>query len=72
MKFIGSHQLQHEKDLKDRKLAVKEDSRNNVVISHNETKVSFGEIREDRGRFTVIVTVTSDKAGAKTIILPLT
>ena len=72
MKFIGSHQLQHEKDLKDRKLAVKEDSRNNVVISHSETKVSFGEIRNDRGRFTVTVTVTSDRDGAKTIILPLT
>ena len=72
MKFIGSHQLQHEKDLKDRKLAVKEDSRNNVVISHSETKVSFGEIINDRGRFTITVTVTSDRDGAKTIILPLT
>ena len=71
MKFIGSHQLQHEKDLKDRKLAIKEDSRNNVVVSHNETKVSFGEIINDRGRFTVTVTVTSDRDGAKTIILPL-
>tara|TARA_R100000388_G_C7179770_1_gene128048 strand:+ start:166 stop:384 length:219 start_codon:yes stop_codon:yes gene_type:complete len=71
MRFINSAQIQHRNAIKDSKLAIKEDSRNNVVLSHNETKVSFGEIREDRGRFTVIVTVTSDKAGAKTIILPL-
>ena len=71
MKFIGSHQLQHEKDLKDRKLAVKEDSRNNVVISHSETKVSFGELIDDRGRFSVIVTVTSDRGVTKRALIQL-
>jgi len=71
MRFINSAQIEHKNAIKDRKLAIKEDSRNNVVISHSETKVSFGEIINDRGRFTVTVTVTSDRDGAKTIILPL-
>ena len=71
MRFINSAQIEHKNAIKDSKLAIKEDSRNNVVISHNETKVSFGEIINDRGRFTVTVTVTSDRDGAKRIILPL-
>jgi len=71
MRFINSAQIEHKNAIKDRKLAIKEDSRNNVVISSSGTKVSFGEIREDRGRFTVTITATNDKAGAKTIILPL-
>ena len=71
MRFINSAQIENKNAIKDRKLAIKPDSRNNVVVSHNETKVSFGEIINDRGRFTVTVTVTSDRDGTKRIILPL-
>ena len=42
MRFINSAQIEHKNAIKDSKLAIKEDSRNNVVLSHSETKVSFG------------------------------
>ena len=75
MRFIGSHQLQHEKDLKDRKIAIKDNRTSNAVVSFSDTVVSFGTMTEDRGRFTVTVSVTKDFSGrpvTKTIILPLT
>ena len=71
MRFINSAQIEHKNAIKDRKLAIKEDSRNNVVISHSEAKVSFGELIDDRGRFSVIVTVTSDRGVTKRALIQL-
>ena len=68
MRFINSAQIEHKNAIKDRKLAIKEDSRNNVVVSHNETKVSFGEIINDRGRFTVVIEATRDGVTKRALI----
>tara|TARA_R100001460_G_scaffold88090_1_gene129584 strand:- start:370 stop:588 length:219 start_codon:yes stop_codon:yes gene_type:complete len=65
MRFINSAQIEHKNAIKDRKLAIKEDSGNNVVVSARGTKISFGELRDDRGRFSVIITVTSDRGVTK-------
>tara|TARA_R100001015_G_C4620076_1_gene176946 strand:- start:684 stop:902 length:219 start_codon:yes stop_codon:yes gene_type:complete len=71
MRFINSAQIEHKNAIKDRKLAIKEASGSNVVVSQRGTKISFGELIDDRGRFTVTVAVTSERGVTKRIILPL-
>ncbi len=71
MRFINSAQIEHKNAIKDRKLAIKEDSRNNVVISATGTKISFGELIDDRGRFSVIVTATSERGVSKRALIQL-
>ena len=71
MRFINSAQIEHKNAIKDRKLAIKEDSRNNVVISATGTKISFGELIDDRGRYSVTITVTSDRGVSKRALIQL-
>jgi len=58
MRFINSAQIEHKNAIKDRKLAIKEDSRNNVVVSATGTKISFSELTDNRGRFSVVIEAT--------------
>ena len=69
MRFISSAQIEHKNAIKDRKLAIKEDSRNNDVISATGTKISYGELIDDRGRFSVIITVTNDRGVSKRALI---
>ena len=71
MRFINSAQIEHKNAIKDRKLAIKEDSRNNVVVSATGTKISFGELIDDRGRYSVTITVTSDRGVSKRALIQL-
>ena len=68
MRFINSAQIEHKNAIKDRKLAIKEDSRNNVVVSATGTKISFGELTDNRGRFSVVVAVTRDGVTKRALI----
>ena len=63
MRFIGSHQLQHEKDLKDSKLAIRDDKTSSTVVSPNGTTVSFSDMLFNKGAYTIILTVTKDFGG---------
>jgi hypothetical protein len=71
MRFINSAQIEHKNAIKDSRLAIKEDSRNNVVVSATGTKVSFGELTDDRGRFSVVIVVTSNRGVTKRALIPL-
>tara|TARA_Y100001938_G_C7733162_1_gene255660 strand:- start:142 stop:360 length:219 start_codon:yes stop_codon:yes gene_type:complete len=71
MRFINSAQIEHKNAIKDRKLAIKEDSRNNVVISSSGTKISFSELIDDRGRFSVTITATNDRGVSKRALIQL-
>ena len=71
MRFINSAQIEHKNAIKDRKLAIKEDSRNNVVVSATGTKISFGELIDDRGRYSVTITVTSNRGVSKRALIQL-
>ena len=57
MKFIGTQQLRHEKDLKDSKIAT---DRDNIISIPSNTTVSFSEMRENRGNYFIIMAVARD------------
>tara|TARA_R100000329_G_scaffold11146_1_gene12278 strand:+ start:300 stop:515 length:216 start_codon:yes stop_codon:yes gene_type:complete len=68
MRFINSAQIEHKNAIKDRKLAIKEDSRNNVVVSATGTKISFSELTDNRGRFSVVIEATRDGVTKRALI----
>ena len=58
MKFINSDQIKHRNDLKDGKVVSKE--RDNLIAVPAGTTVSFGDMIEDRGRYSIVMTVVKD------------
>ena len=58
MKFINSDQIKHRNDLKDGKVVSKE--RDNLITVPSGTAISFGDMIENRGRYTIVMTATKD------------
>ena len=58
MKFIGSEQLKYKKAIKDGKVVEK--TRDNLITIPDGTTISFGDMIEDRGRYSIVMTVVKD------------
>ena len=58
MKFISSEQLKYRKAIKDGKVVEK--TRDNLITIPDGTTISFGDMIEDRGRYSIVMTVVKD------------
>jgi hypothetical protein len=58
MKFIGSEQLKYRKAIKDGKVVDK--SKDNLITVPSGTTISFSDMTENRGRYSVVMTVVKD------------
>ena len=58
MKFIGSEQLKYRKAIKDGKIVDK--SRDNLITIPANTTISFGEMKESRGNYSIIMSAARD------------
>tara|TARA_R100001015_G_C4482397_1_gene62523 strand:- start:309 stop:530 length:222 start_codon:yes stop_codon:yes gene_type:complete len=58
MKFISGEQLKYRKAIKDGKVVEK--TRDNLITIPDGTTVSFGDMIEDRGRYSIVMTVVKD------------
>ena len=58
MKFIGGEQLKYKKAIKDGKVVEK--TRDNLITIPDGTTISFGDMIEDRGRYSIVMTVVKD------------
>ena len=68
MRFINSEQIKHKNAVKDGNVVRK--NRDNLITVPANTTISFGELLESRGNYSIIMTAT--KSGvSKTIILAL-
>jgi hypothetical protein len=60
MKFINSAQIEHRNSLKEGRIAIKDSRDANAIASPSGTVVSFGDMTESRGAYSVTVTVVKD------------
>ena len=68
MRFINGEQIKHKNAVKDGNVVRK--NRDNLITVPASTTISFGELLESRGNYSIIMTAT--KSGvSKTIILAL-
>ena len=58
MKFIGGEQLKYRKAIKDGKIVDK--SRDNLITIPANTTISFGEMKESRGNYSIIMSAARD------------
>jgi|TARA_B100000424_G_scaffold193682_1_gene151142 hypothetical protein len=58
MKFISGEQLKYRKAIKDGKVVEK--TRDNLITIPDGTTISFGDMIEDRGRYSIVMTVVKD------------
>ena len=58
MKFIGGEQLKYIKAIKDGKIVDK--SRDNLITIPANTTISFGEMKESRGNYSIIMSAARD------------
>jgi len=58
MKFIGSKQLEYKKAIKDGKVVDK--SKDNLTTVSSGTTISFGDMTENRGKYSIVMTVVKD------------
>ena len=59
MKFINSAQIEHRNSLKEGRIATLS-SNTKAIASPSGTVVSFGDMIENRGRYSITVTVVKD------------
>ena len=72
MKFINSNKLEYRKAVKDGNIVNR--SKDNTITMPSSTTISFGEMLEDRGRYSIIMTVVKDFGSGnvtKTVTLDL-
>ena len=72
MRFINSEQIKHKNAVKDGNVVRK--NRDNMITIPANTTISFGEMIEDRGRYSIVMTVVKDFGSGnvtKTITLSL-
>ena len=72
MKFINSNQLEYRKAIKDGNIVNR--GKDNTITMPAGTTISFGEMIEDRGRYSIVMTVVKDFGSGnitKTITLSL-
>ena len=58
MKFIGGEQLKYRKAIKDGKVVDK--GKDNLITVPNGTTISFGDMTENRGNYSIVMTVVKD------------
>ena len=58
MKFISGEQLKYRKAIKDGKVVEK--TRDNLITIPDGTTISFGDMIENRGRYSIVMTVVKD------------
>ena len=58
MKFINNNQLEYRKAIKDGNVVNK--GKDNTITMPAGTTISFGEMIEDRGRYSIVMTVVKD------------
>jgi len=58
MRFISGEQLKYRKAIKDGKVVEK--TRDNLITIPDGTTISFGDMIEDRGRYSIVMTVVKD------------
>lgn len=58
MRYISGANLEFEKDLQDNKIVVR--GRDNFPTVATGTTISFGDMIENRGRYSITMTVTKD------------
>ena len=58
MKFIGSEQIKHKNAVKDGNIVRK--NRDNIITIPANTTISFGEMRESRGNYSIVMSVARD------------
>ena len=58
MKFISGEQLKYRKAIKDGKVVEK--TRDNLITIPDGTTISFGDMIENRGRYSIVMTVIKD------------
>ena len=68
MRFINSEQIKHKNAVKDGNVVRK--NRDNLITVPASTTISFGELLESRGNYSIIMTATKGRV-SKTIILAL-
>tara|TARA_A100001201_G_scaffold136507_1_gene125577 strand:+ start:63 stop:272 length:210 start_codon:yes stop_codon:yes gene_type:complete len=68
MRFINSEQIKHKNAVKDGDVVRK--NRDNLITVPTGTTISFGELLESRGNYSITMTATKGRV-SKTIILPL-
>ena len=72
MRYISGANLEFEKDLQDNKIVVR--GRDNFPTVATGTTISFGDMIENRGRYSITMTVTKDFGSgnvSKSVILNL-
>ena len=68
MRFINSEQIKHKNAVKDGNVVRK--NRDNLITVPASTTISFGELLESRGNYSITMTATKGRV-SKTIILAL-
>tara|TARA_Y100001937_G_C6855380_1_gene213947 strand:+ start:266 stop:487 length:222 start_codon:yes stop_codon:yes gene_type:complete len=58
MKFISGEQLKYKKAIKDGKVVDK--SKDNLITVPSGTTISFGDMIENKGKYSVVMTVVKD------------
>jgi hypothetical protein len=58
MKFIGGEQLKYKKAIKDGKVVDK--GKDNLITVPSGTTISFGDMTENRGKYSIVMTVVKD------------
>ena len=58
MKFISGEQLKYKKAIKDGKVVDK--SKDNLITVPSGTTISFGDMTENRGKYSIVMTVVKD------------
>lgn len=58
MKFIGGEQLKYRKAIKDGKVVDK--GKDNLITVPSGTTISFSDMTENRGKYSVVMTVVKD------------
>tara|TARA_B100000902_G_C26881006_1_gene702593 strand:+ start:119 stop:340 length:222 start_codon:yes stop_codon:yes gene_type:complete len=58
MRFIGGEQLKYNKAIKDGKVIDK--NKDNLITMPTNTALSFGEMTENKGKYSIVMTVVKD------------